>query len=165
MIKVPSNLTAADIMQTDVVSAGMEDSLQEAMSLMTENHVTGLPVLDRQSRCAGVVSATDILGFEQDHSEETADANAGLARHFDPESGRWEDVRVTSFALEEFADVPISEVMSHDVISVLPDAPLKTVAQSMVEHEVHRVLVVDGDRYMIGVISTVDFVRLFVDSV
>lgn len=158
------SLTAADVMQTDVVSARLDDNLQEAMALMTENHVTGLPVVDGEDRCVGVVSATDILSFEQDHAEDTVDANSGLARHFDPESGRWEDVRLTAWALEEFADVRVSEIMSHDIVAVGASTALKDVARAMVSHDVHRILVVDGKRRLLGVISAVDFVRLIAEG-
>lgn len=159
-----NRLTASEVMKTDVVTAAPDDSLQEAMALMIENHVTGLPILDNKSRCVGIISATDILRFEQDHSEETTTANANLARHFDPETSRWEDVRVTSFALEEFADIPVSELMTRDIISVRPRATIKTVAQKIVDEEVHRVLVLDSKQYLLGVISAVDFVQLVANS-
>ncbi len=159
-----TDLTAADVMHRDTVTVGVNDSLQDAMSLMTENHVTGLPVLDVEDRCVGVISATDILSFEQDHAEDSVDANAELARHFDPESGRWEDVRLTTFALEEFADVRVSEIMSHDIVAVTPATSLRDVAGSMTQNRVHRMLVLDEERQLLGVISAFDFVRLMADS-
>ena len=50
-------LTAEDIMQRDVIVAYEGDSLQEAMQVMTENHVTGLPIefaLDETARTVTV---------------------------------------------------------------------------------------------------------------
>jgi len=159
-----SRLTAGDMMRTDIVSVNPDDSLQVALSSMIENHVTGLPVLNRKSRCVGVVSATDILNFEQDHADDASGANADLARYFDPETNRWEDLRVTSLALEEFAEIPVSEIMNRDVIAVSPAATIQKVAQRMVSQEIHRVLVLDDEQYLLGLISAIDFVRLFADS-
>ena len=138
-----------------------DDTLQDAMSLMTENHITGLPVANSKSVCIGVISATDILTYEQDHSEFAAEANSDLARYYDPDTERWESVRLTSFALEEFAEVKVSQVMSREVVSVGPQTTLDEVARAMVGDNIHRVLVLDETQHLLGIISSFDFVRLF----
>lgn len=153
-------LTAADIMATDVVAIDPSDSLRDAMASMTENHVTGLPVLDRKGRCVGLISATDILNYEQDHSEETEGVNADMARYYNPESQRWESIRVTSFALEEFADVPVRNLMTRELVSVGPETPVTDVADKIVELDIHRALVLDEDGRLLGIISAIDFARL-----
>ena len=141
-----NDLTAGDIMQRDLIVAHMGDSLKEAMDLMTENHVTGLPVVDSKSRCVGVISATDILSYEQEHSEFTSEANSDMARHFDMDTQRWESVRVTSFALEEFADVKVDAVMSRDLVGVGRDMPVREVAQKMIDASIHRVMELDENQ-------------------
>lgn len=163
MKKTLEKMVASDIMQTDVITADDKDNLQDAMALMTENHVTGLPVLDSRGRCIGIISATDILRFEQEHAEETSEVNDDLARHYDPDTGRWEDIRLSSFALEEFADVRVSEIMSSEILSVAADTPVTSVAEKMLDGEVHRILVLDADQTILGVISATDFVRLFAE--
>ena len=57
------------IMQKKVVVVGPTDSLDEAMMLMTEQHVTGLPVLDHEDHCIGVIAASDILNFVGEQSK------------------------------------------------------------------------------------------------
>ncbi len=156
--------TAADIMERDVLCVSPADTLQEAMAMMTENHVTGLPVMDAKSRCVGVITATDILSYEQEHSEFTSEANADLAHHFNADTQRWESVRVTSFALEEFGDVRVEEVMARDLVSVQRDSTLRQVAKRMKDNQIHRVLVMDDERRLFGVISSSDFVRLIADD-
>ena len=157
-------LTAEDIMNRDVVAVRRQDSLQDAMSLMTENHVTGLPVMDPRGRCVGVISATDILNYEQEHSDYASEANQEMARHFDPDTQRWESVRVSSYALEEFSNVPVENVMAPDVIFVERDTLLREVAQLMVKNQIHRVLVMNDERALFGIVSAIDFVRLFVQT-
>lgn len=159
-----SSLTAADIMQKDVVVIDRHETLQDAMTLLTENHITGLPVVDSKSRCIGVVSASDILNYEQEHSDFTAEANSDMARHYDPDTGRWESVRVGAYALEEFAELPVENVMAVDVVSVLRETPLCEVAQLMVKQKIHRVLVLDEDQLLFGIITSSDFVRLFAEE-
>jgi CBS domain-containing protein len=148
-------------MQRDVITVHEGDTLQEAMQLMTENHVTGLPVTNARSKCVGVVTASDILGYEQDHAGFTSEANADLARHFNPDIQQWESVRVTSFALEEFGEIHVREVMARDLISVHRDTPLSEVAKTMRDQKIHRVLVLDGSSRLYGIISSFDFVKLY----
>ena len=159
--KTESSRTAAEVMQKDLVVVHDDDTLQDAMSLMTENHITGLPVANSKSVCVGVISATDILTYEQDHSEFAAEANSDLARYYDPDTERWESVRLSSFALEEFAEVKVSQVMSPAIVSVGPRATLAEVARTMVSENIHRVLVLDETQHLLGIISSFDFVRLF----
>jgi len=155
---------AADIMQRDVITVRENDTLQDAMALMTENHVTGLAVMNSKSKCVGVITASDILGYEQDHAEFTSEVNADLAHHFNPDTQQWESVRVSSFALEEFGEIHVEEVMTRDLIYVHSDAPLRDVARKMCEASIHRVLVLDEDYRLYGIISAVDFVKLFAEA-
>ena len=157
-------LVAADIMQRDVVTVAPRDTLSDALSLMTESHITGLPVTVGGSKCVGLVCASDILNYEQEHAEESAEANAELAKHFNPELQQWESVRVSAFALEEFGDVHVEEVMSRDLITVELETPLKEIARTMTAAGVHRVLVTDPETKLHGIVSAIDFVRLWAES-
>lgn len=159
-----NDLTAADMMQRDVIVVYDSDTLQTAMQTMTENHVTGLPVVDAKSKCVGVITSSDILNYEQEHSEFTSEVNAEMARHFNPETGQWESIRVTSFALEEFGEVRVSEVMSRDLVFVEPDSAILEVARKMRDEQIHRVIVLSKDYRIHGIISAFDFVRLYAGS-
>lgn len=161
----PSKLCARDVMAKDPVTVSAADKLRDAMSLMVANHVTGLPVVDRLSHCVGVVSMMDLLSYEQDHAEtppETTEVET--TPFFDQESQQWEDVAVMAYALEQFGEVPVSEVMTADVISVPPDASIRTVAQRMVEESVHRVMVLDQGKILQGSVSAIDVVRLVAEG-
>ena len=164
MNQIAIGQTDADIMQRDVIVTYARDTLQEAMQMITENHVTGLPVMNAKSRCVGIITATDILNYEQEHAEFTSEANADMARHFNTDTQQWESVRVTSFALEEFGDIHVEEVMSRELVYVLPETSLKDVAKKMRDENIHRVLVLSDEYLLYGIISSFDFVKLFVDT-
>ncbi len=159
------SLTAKDIMNRHAVTVSPRDNLQTAMELMLENHVTGLPVLDSAERCLGVISANDILRYEQDHAEFVAEANSELARYFDQMTQRWEDVRLTSYALEKFNEIEVDEIMSRDLLFVRPQTPVATVAKKMLEERVHRLLVLDRENHLLGLITATDFVRLVANEI
>lgn len=155
-------LVASDIMQRDMITVSPGDTLRQALALMTENHVTGLPVMDSKSRCIGLITASDVLGFEEEHAED--DSEDGMLQHYNADIGKWESVPVSAFGLEEFGDVHVEEVMSRDLVSVTRDSPLKDVAQLMLDEDVHRVLVMDDKFRLYGIISSFDFVRVVAEK-
>lgn len=161
---IAESVTAATIMSRNLLTVSPTDKLAEALQMMVENHVTGLPVVDGKGCCLGVISATDILTYEQSHADEAEEANAEQSRYFDQETGRWESLRAASFALEHFGHVPVNEVMNTNVISVSSDAHVDDIARLMVDQEIHRVIVVDRTRHLLGAISAIDIVRLVADG-
>jgi CBS domain-containing protein len=153
-------LSAKDIMNRHVVTVSARDKLQAAMELMLESHVTGLPVMNNADRCVGLISATDILRYEQDNAELVAEATSDVARYFDRMTQRWEDVRLSSYALEKLDEIEVDEIISHDLVFVLPDTPVTSVARKMLDQGVHRLLVLDDENYLLGLVTATDFVRL-----
>jgi predicted transcriptional regulator len=87
-----------------------------------------------------------------------------MAQHFNVDTQRWESVRVSSYALEEFGDVRVDEVMARDLVSVQRETSVVDVARTMIEANVHRVLVLDQMQQLYGIIAAVDFVRLFAEQ-
>ena len=159
---VAKSLVAADLMQRDILTIAPDESLRDALLLMTEHHVTGLPVMDSLSRCIGLITASDILNYEAEHAEDSVDGS--MMQHFNPETQQWESVPASAFGLEEFGDVRVEEVMTRDLIWVKRTAPLKQVARRMLDEQVHRMLVMDEQLALYGVISAFDFVRVVAEK-
>lgn len=162
MTRVSANALASDYMQRDIITVSPDDTLRDALGLMTENHVTGLPVMDGRSRCIGLITSSDILSYE----DERADASSSTATtgFFDPETQQWENVPLSAFGLEEFGDVPVGDVMTRDLIWVEQSTPLKEAARLMLRYRVHRVLVMDDEARLYGILSAFDFVRVVAES-
>jgi CBS domain-containing protein len=121
----------ADLMTSKVISVRGDDSLSEAIRLLADGHVSGLPVVDRHGAVIGVVSSSDIMEAEADGEGAT------------PE-GREE--------------VLVEEVMTRKPFMIEAEAELREAAQQMLYGEVHR-LFVHADRKLVGVISQTDIVR------
>ena len=56
--------TVAEIMTTDVVTVSPETSLQEAIQILAEREISGLPVVNSQGDLVGVISETDLTWQE-----------------------------------------------------------------------------------------------------
>ncbi len=156
------DLKAADVMQRDVVTVGPAETIREAMSQMIENRVSGLAVLDHNDHCVGVVSAADILALEYEQAQRADDeVEERVGSYFNFDAQEWENMRVGG-AVDQLPELKVREVMSRSLVSVPPQAPLHAAAELMIEKHVHRVLVVDDKCYLHGLISALDFVRMYI---
>jgi CBS domain-containing protein len=141
----------ADIMTTDIVSVRPGDTVYEALELMLENHVSALPVINGRGRCVGVISATDVLNLTQDVENELIGLReAENLTHYRA---------VERLANSEMAAESVQAAMTRDVIRVGPSATIAKAAALMVRHHVHRLLVVDDERRLVGIVSTMDVMR------
>jgi CBS domain-containing protein len=151
MTKTPPRLT--DVISHDVVYVNPQDTLREALSVMVENRVSAMPVLNVHGRCVGVISVTDLLAMTKDLSDElNALSEAGRLDH---------EALVEKL---EHADVLTDQVkdwMSPDVVSVEVNSTLQHAAHQMLRNRVHRLIVLDKDNHVVGVVSTMDLLAAF----
>jgi CBS domain-containing protein len=126
-------LRVVDLMQKDVRTIDEDVMVSEAILLLADGHVGGLPVLNGHRQLVGILSATDILAAEAE-SEDGAALNQ-VATH-----------------------TRVGDLMTPHPKTITPDAPVKLAAQEMLYLDVHRLLVVE-DGELLGVISQSDIVR------
>lgn len=64
-------IRAKDIMSTDVISVKKDEPIFEAVKLLVENHISGLPVVDDNMILIGILSEKDVvdLFYEQEEAE------------------------------------------------------------------------------------------------
>lgn len=145
-----------EFISTDVVSIDSHDTLREAISVMVENHVSALPVVNSRGLCIGVISVTDLLGMTKELSDELNALS----------ESRWLDHGNLVQKLEH-ADLLtelVQDLMSTEVVSVRVDASLQEAARRMLRKHVHRLIVVDDQQQMVGVVSTMDLLAAFADE-
>jgi CBS domain-containing protein len=138
-LEAESRMTAADLMTRNVVTVRPKTNLAAAGRLMEEQHLNPLPVLDAGGRVVGIISRVDVLRTV---------AAPDLA------------------AIAMAAEVPVQTgagtvgaVMSRQVPAVGAEAGLGEVLAAMVSSRLNRVVVVDGERRPIGVITDTELLR------
>ena len=68
----------ADVMETDVVTVTPETSIICATEILTNNNITGLPVVDKKNKLLGMVSEKDLLQLT--YGIETGEYNSSELR-------------------------------------------------------------------------------------
>ncbi len=146
------------IMTKNVFCLHLTDPLADAASLFLREQISGAPVVDDRDVCVGVLSATDILNFEEQTKAAAAGAAlcAQTAAKADHRAPHWSEFDGRARKREPQPDEVVARFMTRDIVSVPEDAPLGLVVQRMVDGHVHRVLVLDSSHRVQGIVSTTD---------
>jgi len=144
--------TVADVMSRDPIVVGPQTPIKEAIKILAEQRISGLPVVDESGKLVGVISETDLLwqetGVEPPIYIMFLDSVIYLenpARH-DQE-------------LHKALGQTVGEVMSSDAVTVKPDQPLRKAAKLMQEKSIRRLAVTDDADKVIGILTPGDIVR------
>ena len=147
-------MKASDVMTIDPAAVSAGASVFEAMRLMLERRVSGLPVTDANGVLVGIVSEGDFLrrgelGTEKKHRRwvEFLTSPGKLASEYTGAHG-----------------LSVRDIMSADVHTIAPDAPLAEAVQAMETHHIKRLPVVAGGK-LVGIVSRADLMRAFLTRV
>jgi CBS domain-containing protein len=155
---------ARDVMTKHVTALAPTDQLASAVSLFLSEQITGAPVVDRDGICLGVLSATDIVSFEEKRGatpNESPACPGATRRSFDSwhwGEHWWRDFGLLGEELRPRLENTVAEHMTRDIVGVDEGASLGVVMRQMLDAHVHRVLVLDGARRLQGIITTMDVI-------
>ena len=150
-------LIVADVMNTQVLAVRPEMSVHELATFLTENQITGAPVLDQHGHLMGVVSETDIAEYERERADFVCDRS-------DPEFDLrgWEDKanpdEIRGLHVEG-GDLAVRDIMTPAAYTIPHDTPVSRVAQTMVAGRIHRLLVTRQGR-LAGIVTSLDLLKL-----
>jgi CBS-domain-containing membrane protein len=143
--RLAHNVLVNEVMTKEVVAVKKYDDIQEAARLLTENRISGLPVVDAENSVLGVVTEADILsmtGIKDGHNFRD------ILRHILGEP-----------LPERKSGHLVGDIMTSPAITTRPDADIKEVAKILDEKRIKRLPVVDRKNKLVGVISRADIVR------
>ena len=136
-----------------------EIPLFENLTMFLRDQISGAPVVDDEGVCIGVLSATDIVSFEEKRAN-THDERPTVRRPcFDVWNAGaewWLNAQRLREEIQPRLEESVTGYMTRDIVSVTEDTPLGVVIRQMVDAHVHRVLVLDSGRRLVGLITTMD---------
>jgi CBS domain-containing protein len=155
-------------METDVETVAEDDDVADVFRKFARHEFSGFPVVDDADRVVGVVTESDLVDlFEPE--DETLWIPVGLPPFVDTLTYQvkapWADLDL-GVDMVRNADRLVSEVMSADVATVTPDAPIDDVLDFLVgdDPDINRVPVVDEQGRIVGIIARQDVIRAFRDK-
>lgn len=149
--------TVADVMSRDPIVVRPETPLNEAIQILAERRISGLPVVDDAGQLVGIISETDLMWQETGVTPPPYIMFLDSVIYLKNPAQYERDVHK---ALGQ----TVGEVMTSDPITISPDKPLKEAAQLMHEREVRRLPVVDAEGNVIGILTRGDIIRAMAAS-
>jgi CBS domain-containing protein len=142
--------TARDVMSAPVAIASREP-VATAITMMRDNRVRFLVVLDDNNQIAGVVSQNDILvALQPPVRPSLLDHKCALPAMVDLLAG----------GQEATLSEPVTSVAKSRIITVSPTSRLSETLGRLTETE-RDLVVVQDDRQLLGTVSLTDIVRVF----
>lgn len=142
----------ADIMSRAPILVRPETPLNEAIKILAEKHISGLPVVDGAGKLVGVLSETDLMWRETGVTPPAYIMILDSVIYLQNPGDYDRD-------LHKALGQTVGEVMTSHPISIAADKPLREAARVMHDKNIRRLPVLDGTGQVVGIITRGDIVR------
>ena len=138
--------TVADVMSHNPILVSPQTLLKEAIQILAEKRISGLPVIDDAGKLVGIISETDLMW------QETGVTPPAYIMILDSviylqNPGTYER------DLHKALGQTVGEVMSKNPVTISPDKPLREAAKLIQDHKVQRLPVLDNVGKVIGILT------------
>lgn len=141
-------MKAADVMTRRVITVHPETPVVDAVRVMLQDGLSGLPVVDQEGRLVGMVTEGDFLRRHELGTQ--------------PKRRRWIEILIGPNPLaEEYVHTharKVGDVMRDKVVTVDPGASLDEIVAAMEHNRIKRIPVV-RDGQVVGIVSRADLLR------
>ncbi|BBD59236.1 signal transduction protein [Nostoc sp. HK-01] len=149
--------TVADVMSRDPIVVRAETPLKEAIQILAEKRISGLPVVDDVGQLVGIISETDLMW------QETGVTPPAYIMFLDSVI-YLKNPATYDRDLHKALGQTVGEVMSKNAVTISPNKTLKEAAQMMHDRNVHRLPVLDTEGQVVGILTRGDVIRAMAAS-
>lgn len=118
-------------MSTELLTIQEGYSLEEALKILLNNRITGMPVVNKQQELIGVVSEYDLM------------------------------IQISEMISPEKADLSVPFKYSHTATAIPSTTDLTDIIKMFIEMKYRRLPVVDNKKKLVGIITRRDLMKLF----
>jgi len=133
-------MLVSERMTREPITITKETPVPDALKLMRDRKVRRLPVIDAKGRPIGIVSEKDLL-------------------YASPSPATTLSIYEMQYLLSK---IPVTEVMTSNLITVADDATLEEAARLMIDNQIGGLPVVEGGR-LVGIITETDIFKIFLE--
>lgn len=146
--------TAQDIMTTAVITIGPEADITEAVKLLLEKGVNGLPVIDEAGLLVGILCQSDLVRMQKSLPIPSLFT---LLDGFVPLSSS----ALLEAEVKRIAASKVADAMSTKVVTIAPDMTIDEIAALMVDRKFHTLPVTDKG-LLVGVVGMKDVIQTLI---
>lgn len=144
--------TVADLMNRDVQTVTPTTALSEAIKILVDRQISGLPVVDEAGKLVGVISESDLMWREKGLDRPPYIMFLDSVIYLQNPAQHDRD-------LHKVLGQTVGEVMTAGAIAITADATIQAAAKIMHDQKIHRLPVIDAEERPIGIITQGDIVR------
>lgn len=144
--------TVKEIMVKEVIAIQKDASVEELSSLLIENKISGVPVVDKDGKLVGIATEGDLI---------IKDSDLHFPRYFKLLDGIIYLDSLNKFKrnLKKYLGTKVGDVMTTDIKTVKEDTPVSEAANLMIRHNINRLPVMDEKDNMVGIVTRADIVK------
>ncbi|PKN43566.1 MAG: hypothetical protein CVU60_00640 [Deltaproteobacteria bacterium HGW-Deltaproteobacteria-18] len=146
--------TAQDIMTTEVITISPEADITEAVKILLDKGVNGLPVVDESGHLVGILCQSDLVRMQKSLPIPSLFT---LLDGFVPLSSS----ALLEAEVKRIAASKVSDAMSTKVVTIGPDMTIDEIAALMVDKKFHTLPVTDNGK-LLGVVGKKDVIKTLI---
>jgi CBS domain-containing protein len=151
------NKTVAEIMTPNPMTVKPETPLKEAISILAEHKISGLPVVNEQDQLVGIISENDLMwqetGVEPPPYIMLLDSVIYLEN-----PNRYEK------EIHKALGQTVQDVMSDKPITITIDQSVKQAARLLHQKKIRRLPVINEQGKVVGILTQGDIIRAMADE-
>ncbi len=147
----------SEIMTKNVITTNPYENIKNVIKILTENNISGIPVMDNENKLIGIICESDILkGLKTEKTSISLvfPSSHALGMTFE-ETRKTVDIKK---ALKELSDLKVEKIMTKNLITVNPKNTIEEVAIIMVKNNINRIPVIE-DNKLVGIVTRGDIIR------
>jgi len=144
-------LTAKDIMTKDVITVTPDTSIEKLASILVQNEVSGVPVVDDAGALLCVVTENDLISRDKRLHIPTVVSFLDAALYLESSKKFEQEVK-------RMCATRVADICTKKVVTITEDTPIVDIATIMAEKNVHLLPVVRGNK-VVGIVGKRDVVK------
>lgn len=153
-------MRAKDIMKRNVVFVKTHDSIQEVVSVLMQNHISGVPIVDKENKLIGIVTEKDLVTKEKGLNISSYMEFVSSILFVD---GRADKQIGERDLAEDIRTRTAKDIMSSPVYSVHAEATLEEIVTLMINRHINRIPVIDHHNKLVGIIGRSDLLPALIN--
>ncbi|MBD3354451.1 CBS domain-containing protein [Candidatus Woesearchaeota archaeon] len=144
-----------EIMTLEPITIKQDSSVGEAISIMKEKHISRIPVVDEQNNLINIAALTDFM-YKFTLRQQSKTERKGR----ESPAKRTKSFKAQKTDLNKF---PVKNIATPILVTASPEDTLERVIEKMERFDISSI-VVKEDKKAVGIITTRDFLRLFLED-